>query len=93
MPVIKRSIQSAAVGALPAVRAVVDPNMKGGEYRGPVGFLEAGSYPVLVPSSKASHNEAQARQPWSVSEELTGVDHAQLDKENRSRREVAVSRA
>jgi hypothetical protein len=56
-----------------STRAAVDPNAKGGDYYGPDGFMEAGGYPVLVPSSKASHNGADARQLWGVSEELTGV--------------------
>jgi hypothetical protein len=55
-----------------STRAAVDPNAKGGDYYGPDGFVEAGRYPVLVPSSKASHNEADARQLWGA-EALTGV--------------------
>jgi NAD(P)-dependent dehydrogenase (short-subunit alcohol dehydrogenase family) len=72
--------QPAAMGALPTIRAAVDPNAEGGGYYGPEGFMEQRGYPVLVPSSKASHNEADARQLWAVSEELTGIRYEQLDQ-------------
>ncbi len=65
--------QSAAMGALPSIRAAVDPNVTGGQYFGPAGTMEMKGYPVLVTSSKASHNLADARRLWEVSEELTGV--------------------
>jgi hypothetical protein len=35
--------------------------------------MEAGGYPVVVQSSEASHNQADAQRLWQVSEELTGV--------------------
>jgi NAD(P)-dependent dehydrogenase (short-subunit alcohol dehydrogenase family) len=65
--------QSAAMGALPAIRAAVDPNVRDGEYFGPGGFRESRGYPVLVQSNEASHNQADAERLWQVSEELTGV--------------------
>ena len=40
--------------------------------------MEMGGYPVLVQSSEASHNQADARRLWEVSEELTGVTFGQL---------------
>lgn len=72
--------QPAAIGALPTIRAAVDPDAKGGDYYGPGGFMEQRGYPVLVPSSKASHNGADARQLWQASEDLTGVHYEQLDQ-------------
>jgi NAD(P)-dependent dehydrogenase (short-subunit alcohol dehydrogenase family) len=66
-------LQSAAMGALPTIRAAVDPNAKGGEYYGPGGFMKQRGYPVLVQSSAASHNTADALKLWQVSEELTDV--------------------
>ena len=65
--------QSAAMGALPMIRAAVDPHVQGGQYYGPGGFMEQRGYPVPVSSSDASHNLADAQQLWLVSEELTGV--------------------
>lgn len=65
--------QSAAMGALPTIRAAVDPHVTGGQYYGPKGFLQQRGYPVVVNSSKASHNMADAQQLWQISEQLTGV--------------------
>lgn len=65
--------QSAAMGALPGIRAAVDPDVKGGQYFGPDGPRERKGYPVLVESNQASHDEEDARHLWQVSEELTGV--------------------
>ena len=66
-------MQSAAMGALPTIRAAVDPVAKGGQYFGPDGPGERSGYPVVVTSADASYNEADARQLWQVSEQLTGV--------------------
>jgi NAD(P)-dependent dehydrogenase (short-subunit alcohol dehydrogenase family) len=70
-------VQSAAMGALPSMRAAVDPDVIGGQYYGPGGFMEQRGYPVVVKSNEASHNEADARQLWRVSEELTSVRYAE----------------
>jgi NAD(P)-dependent dehydrogenase (short-subunit alcohol dehydrogenase family) len=72
-PLMEIVAQSAAMGALPTLRAAVDPEAKGGEYYGPDGFMEATGHPVLVPSSDASHNRGDAQKLWQVSEELTNV--------------------
>jgi hypothetical protein len=58
---------------LPGIRAAVDPQARGGQYYGPNGQRERKGYPVLVQSNQASHDEADARHLWQVSEELTGV--------------------
>jgi NAD(P)-dependent dehydrogenase (short-subunit alcohol dehydrogenase family) len=67
--------QSAAISALPTIRAAVDPDVNGGQYYGPRGFLQVRGYPVIVDSNKASHNIADAQQLWRVSEQLTGVSY------------------
>ncbi len=72
-PLFGMLVQSAAMGALPTLRAAVDPDAKGGQYYGPDGRNEFGGYPVVVQSNGASHNLADARKLWEVSEELTGV--------------------
>jgi NAD(P)-dependent dehydrogenase (short-subunit alcohol dehydrogenase family) len=72
---LKAMAQDAAMGALPGIRAAVDPDVKGGQYYGPDGPRESKGYPVLVHSNQASHNEADARHLWQVSEELTGVKY------------------
>jgi len=68
-------LQSAAMGALPSIRAAVDPDVVGGQYFGPDGKKEQKGYPVVVPSNEASHNEADARKLWEVSEKLTSVSY------------------
>jgi NAD(P)-dependent dehydrogenase (short-subunit alcohol dehydrogenase family) len=70
-------VQSAAMGALPSMRAAVDPNVTGGQYYGPCGFMQQRGYPVVVNSNKASNNKADARQLWRISEQLTGVQYAE----------------
>lgn len=70
---MKLMAQSAEMGALPGIRAAVDPQARGGQYYGPNGQRERKGYPVLAQSNQASHDEADARHLWQVSEELTGV--------------------
>lgn len=63
-----------AAGALPQIRASVDPNVKPAEYYGPNGYREMKGDPVRVQSNGGSHNQEDAKQLWEVSEKLTGVD-------------------
>jgi NAD(P)-dependent dehydrogenase (short-subunit alcohol dehydrogenase family) len=65
--------QSAAMGALPTLRAATDPQVEGGQYYGPDGFAEQRGHPKLVRSSKQSHDPELQRRLWTVSEELTDV--------------------
>ena len=65
--------QSAAMGALPTLRAATDPAVRGGQYYGPSGFAEQRGHPKLVNSSAQSHDENLQRRLWTISEELTGV--------------------
>ena len=72
-PVFKIMTQNAGMGALPQIRASVDPDIKGGDYYGPSGFNEMKGHPVKVQSNDRSHNAEDARQLWEVSEKLTDV--------------------
>jgi len=72
-PLFKRMAQDQAMGALPQIRASVDPQVKGSEYYGPDGKREWKGYPVVVPSNEASHNLEDAASLWEESEKLTGV--------------------
>jgi NAD(P)-dependent dehydrogenase (short-subunit alcohol dehydrogenase family) len=65
--------QTAAMGALPTLRAATDPGVLGGQYYGPGGLFGARGYPTLAHSSGQSHDTAIQRRLWTVSEELTGV--------------------
>jgi NAD(P)-dependent dehydrogenase (short-subunit alcohol dehydrogenase family) len=67
--------QSAAMGALPTLRAATDPDVAGGQYYGPDGFAEQRGHPKLVSSSGQSHDEELQHRLWTVSEELTGVHY------------------
>jgi NAD(P)-dependent dehydrogenase (short-subunit alcohol dehydrogenase family) len=68
-------VQSAAMGALPTLRAATDPAVRGGQYYGPDGFRETRGYPTLVQSSAQSHDADVQRRLWAISEELTGVTY------------------
>lgn len=72
-PLFKRMAQDQAMGALPQLRASVDPRVKGSEYYGPDGKREWKGYPVVVQSNEASHNQQDAARLWEESEKLTGV--------------------
>jgi len=63
--------QSAYFGALPEIRACVDPAALSGQYYGPGGSKKKPLPPVIERSSKASYNEEDAKKLWSISEKLT----------------------
>jgi NAD(P)-dependent dehydrogenase (short-subunit alcohol dehydrogenase family) len=68
--------QSAQMGALPTLRAAVDPDVEGGDYFGPDGLGEQRGHPVKRDMSGRAKNDADARRLWELSEELTGVTYA-----------------
>jgi NAD(P)-dependent dehydrogenase (short-subunit alcohol dehydrogenase family) len=68
-------LNSAAMGALPQLRAATDPTALGGQYYGPDGFQEIRGYPKLVTSTSQSHDQSIQEKLWTVSEELTGVTY------------------
>jgi NAD(P)-dependent dehydrogenase (short-subunit alcohol dehydrogenase family) len=74
-PLVLAITQSSARGALPSLRASVDPAAKGGEFFGPGGRGQRKGYPVKVLTNGASHNEEDAKLLWEVSEEMTGVKY------------------
>jgi NAD(P)-dependent dehydrogenase (short-subunit alcohol dehydrogenase family) len=65
--------QSAAMGALPTLRAATDPGVLGGQYFGPERFLEQRGNPKVVTSSEQSYDADLQKRLWAVSEELTSV--------------------
>ncbi|MFI7560730.1 SDR family NAD(P)-dependent oxidoreductase [[Kitasatospora] papulosa] len=68
-----RFTQSAAMGALPSLRAATDPAVTGGQYYGPNRMGGTRGYPEVVASSKKSHDTAVQQRLWAVSEQLTDV--------------------
>lgn len=67
--------QSAAMGALPTLRAAVDPDVAGGDYFGPDGFGEQRGHPVKVGMSARARDDEAARRLWTESEALTAVSY------------------
>jgi NAD(P)-dependent dehydrogenase (short-subunit alcohol dehydrogenase family) len=67
--------QSAEMGALPILYAATCPEIQGGEYIGPDGFLGQRGYPHRAWSSPSSRNLVKARRLWEVSQEMTSVQY------------------
>ncbi len=70
--------QTAASGALPTLRAALDPEAKNGDYFGPGGPFEIGGPAILVHPAKRAEDDAMARALWDRSVELTRVAYADL---------------
>ncbi len=68
-------LQSPKDGALPTLRAALDPKIKGGEYFGPDGFREFKGKPVKVSSNRISHDLEKGKKLWAISEEMTGIKY------------------
>jgi hypothetical protein len=65
--------QSADMGALPALYAATVPDLPGGTFVGPDGFMEQRGHPKVVKGAGRAYDEEAQRRLWEVSEELTGV--------------------
>jgi NAD(P)-dependent dehydrogenase (short-subunit alcohol dehydrogenase family) len=65
--------QSTDQGALPALRAATDPQVKGGEYVGPGGFRTYKGAPTVQPSSDRSLDPLLGQRLWQVAQDLTAV--------------------
>ena len=77
-PLSKLFSQNSQKGALPTLRAAVDPTVSGGEYFGPDGFGEQRGHPELVKANAAANDAAVAARFWDVTIQLTGVPFAGL---------------
>ena len=65
--------QDITMGALPTLYAAVGPDVQGGDYYGPSGFMEMKGYPKKTESDAKSKDKDIARKLWQESEKLTGV--------------------
>jgi len=65
--------QGIEMGALPMLYAAVGPDVNGGDYFGPSGFMEMKGYPKKTESNGLSKDKQIAERLWDVSEKLTGV--------------------
>jgi NAD(P)-dependent dehydrogenase (short-subunit alcohol dehydrogenase family) len=72
-PLMGLMAQDAAQGALPQIRAAVDPDVQGSQYYGPHKGMKG--YPVLVASNGSSHDRENAHKLWEASERITGVNY------------------
>lgn len=70
--------QDAARGSLPGLYAATMPDVKGGQYWGPDGFLEIRGMPALAKPSPHALDKTVWARLWSVSESLTGVVYPPL---------------
>lgn len=66
--------QSDVGGALPTVRATVDPALRGGAYIGPGGLFGMSGAPRPCSRSAAARDTSAARRLWTESARLTGAD-------------------
>jgi hypothetical protein len=71
--------QSAEAGALPTLYAATEPELPGGSFVGPDGFMEQRGHPHVVTAARKAYDEHAWRRLWDVSEELTGVRYEALD--------------
>lgn len=70
--------QSAGDGALPILYAATMPDVKGGEFFGPDGFMEFSGYPKRVRPSRLALDTVVRTRLWEVSERLTGARYDAL---------------
>lgn len=66
-------LQTTEQGAMPSVRAAVDPSARGGDFYGPSNFGTISGPAEKQRSSKRSHDEAVAAKLWQTCETFTGV--------------------
>ncbi|WP_436794161.1 oxidoreductase [Actinospongicola halichondriae] len=70
---LSATLNSAADGALPSLRAATDPEAAGSLYYGSTGYKEMRGAPDVVMPSPHAVREADWERLWSLSEEFTGV--------------------
>jgi len=69
-------IQDERAGALPTLRAAIDPSAAGGDYFGPGGWKEFTGPAVRVVAEPHAHDAEAQRRLWRESERLTGVTYS-----------------
>ena len=69
---------SAAAGSLPGLYAATMPDVLGGQYWGPSGFMEIRGAPALAKIAPQAQDKESWTRLWAVSEQLTGVAYPPL---------------
>jgi len=82
--------RSSEEGALPALYAATAPDVEGGDYYGPAGFLRVRGPPERQVAGRNSDDREAARRLWRRSEELTGVEYDLSDPDTASDTDAAV---
>jgi NAD(P)-dependent dehydrogenase (short-subunit alcohol dehydrogenase family) len=67
--------QEPAVGALPTLRAALDPAARGGAYYGPSRWFETRGVPAPARANARAREEDGQERLWKISEQLTGVTY------------------
>lgn len=70
-------------GAMPALRAALDPKAEGGQLYGPDGWMEFKGRAVLVRPHRRGRDMDLASKVWNLSERMTGLDLTALLEECR----------
>jgi len=71
---VRTFAQPAEHGALPLLRAAVDPTLTGGEYIGPGGPGQLrGAHPQIVTATRRAYDRDLAERLWRASEDAAGV--------------------
>lgn len=66
-------LNSPEQAAAPTLLAATQPEVTGGSYFGPSGFMEIKGPPVPARLASASQDESNAKQLWALAEQLTSV--------------------
>ena len=74
--------QPAERGSRPMLRAMTDPTVRGGEFYGPR-FVAFGASPVRETPTRAARDAAAARRLWDLSVELSGLEPALIECDQR----------
>lgn len=72
---MQKFIPTAESAARPIIHAASSPDVSGGEYYGPRGFLEIGGKPGKARINKEARDLEKARRLWALSESMTGVSY------------------
>ena len=73
-------MQGAAAGALPVLRAAVDPTVSGGDYYGPGGAFGFTGPAIRVQAGRPAGDADAQRRLWEESERLTGVRYGSPER-------------